>query len=85
MSFSQVRLQGYDNAVWVVITELVGGIKHSLELFIVSKWSKICLLFQIHVKNGDHMKGARMLIRVANNISKFPCRKYYLGRDYCLH
>lgn len=32
-------------------------------------------LFQIHVKNGDHMKGARMLIRVANNISKFPSRK----------
>ncbi|KAL7981697.1 hypothetical protein Chor_010892 [Crotalus horridus] len=26
----------------------------------------------IHVKRGDHMKGARMLIRVANNISKFP-------------
>ncbi|GAB1289679.1 WD repeat-containing protein 19 [Apodemus speciosus] len=26
----------------------------------------------IHVKSGDHMKGARMLIRVANNISKFP-------------
>ncbi|XP_048456883.1 WD repeat-containing protein 19 [Rhincodon typus] len=25
-----------------------------------------------HVKRGDHMKGARMLIRVANNISKFP-------------
>ncbi|KAG8134871.1 hypothetical protein E2320_007947 [Naja naja] len=26
----------------------------------------------ILVKRGDHMKGARMLIRVANNISKFP-------------
>ena len=24
---------------------------------------------------GDHLKGARMLIRVANNISKFPSRK----------
>nr|XP_045017612.1 WD repeat-containing protein 19 isoform X2 [Jaculus jaculus] len=30
------------------------------------------MLVKIHVKNGDHMKGARMLIRVANNISKFP-------------
>ncbi|KAF4019848.1 hypothetical protein G4228_011396, partial [Cervus hanglu yarkandensis] len=30
------------------------------------------ILVRIHVKNGDHMKGARMLIRVANNISKFP-------------
>ncbi|XP_054993579.1 WD repeat-containing protein 19 isoform X2 [Sorex araneus] len=29
-------------------------------------------LVKIHVKSGDHMKGARMLIRVANNISKFP-------------
>ncbi|NWH83666.1 WDR19 protein, partial [Aegithalos caudatus] len=30
------------------------------------------ILVRIHVKRGDHMKGARMLIRVANNISKFP-------------
>ncbi|XP_027542119.1 WD repeat-containing protein 19 [Neopelma chrysocephalum] len=30
------------------------------------------ILVKIHVKRGDHMKGARMLIRVANNISKFP-------------
>ncbi|XP_045406493.1 WD repeat-containing protein 19 isoform X2 [Lemur catta] len=33
------------------------------------------VLVKIHVKNGDHMKGARMLIRVANNISKFPSHK----------
>nr|DBA29244.1 TPA: hypothetical protein GDO54_009488 [Pyxicephalus adspersus] len=30
------------------------------------------ILVKIHVKRGDHMKGARMLIRVANNMSKFP-------------
>ncbi|XP_066488488.1 WD repeat-containing protein 19 isoform X1 [Tiliqua scincoides] len=30
------------------------------------------ILVKMHVKCGDHMKGARMLIRVANNISKFP-------------
>lgn len=30
------------------------------------------ILCKIHVKKGDHLKGARMLIRVANNISKFP-------------
>ncbi|XP_036618228.1 WD repeat-containing protein 19 [Trichosurus vulpecula] len=30
------------------------------------------VLVKIHVRSGDHMKGARMLIRVANNISKFP-------------
>ncbi|GFN82173.1 WD repeat-containing protein 19-like [Plakobranchus ocellatus] len=30
------------------------------------------ILVKIHVKRGDHLKGARMLIRVANNISKFP-------------
>ncbi|KAM7326335.1 hypothetical protein ACRRTK_014813 [Alexandromys fortis] len=30
------------------------------------------ILVKIHVRSGDHMKGARMLIRVANNISKFP-------------
>lgn len=50
--------------------------KHGLGLIKVSKKSKIYHLFQIHVKNGDHMKGARMLIRVANNISKFPSREY---------
>ncbi|XP_065554920.1 WD repeat-containing protein 19 isoform X2 [Lathamus discolor] len=30
------------------------------------------MLAKTHIKRGDHMKGARMLIRVANNISKFP-------------
>ncbi|KAK3739122.1 hypothetical protein QZH41_010524, partial [Actinostola sp. cb2023] len=30
------------------------------------------ILVKVHVKRGDHLKGARMLIRVANNISKFP-------------
>lgn len=30
------------------------------------------LLVKIHVKRGDHLKGARMLIRVSSNISKFP-------------
>ncbi|KAM6940536.1 WD repeat-containing protein 19 [Xenentodon cancila] len=30
------------------------------------------LLVKLHVKRGDHLKGARLLIRVSNNISKFP-------------
>ncbi|KAJ8679660.1 hypothetical protein QAD02_015447 [Eretmocerus hayati] len=30
------------------------------------------ILVRLHVKRNDHLKGARMLIRVANNISKFP-------------
>ena len=38
--------------------------------------SRVGILLQIHVKKGDHLKGARMLIRVANNISKFPAREY---------
>lgn len=33
------------------------------------------ILVRLHVRRGDHLKGARMLIRVANNISKFPSRK----------
>ncbi len=37
----------------------------------------------MHVKLGDHLKGARMLIRVANNISKFPSRKRYTSIE-CL-
>eukprot|EP01135_Chromosphaera_perkinsii_P002400 Nk52_evm6s223 gene=Nk52_evmTU6s223 len=30
------------------------------------------ILVKVLVKRGDHLRGARMLIRVANNISKFP-------------
>ncbi|XP_058805723.1 WD repeat-containing protein 19 [Phymastichus coffea] len=30
------------------------------------------ILVRLHVKRNDHLKAARMLIRVANNISKFP-------------
>ncbi|CAH8523624.1 unnamed protein product [Heterobilharzia americana] len=30
------------------------------------------ILAKVHVKNGDHLRGARMLIRVSENISKFP-------------
>lgn len=32
------------------------------------------ILVRLHVKRNDHLRGARMLIRVANNISKFPSR-----------
>jgi hypothetical protein len=27
---------------------------------------------QMHIKRNDHLKGARMLVRVSNNISRFP-------------
>ena len=30
------------------------------------------VLARLHVKRGDHMKAARMLLRVAKNISRFP-------------
>ncbi|KAK5643690.1 hypothetical protein RI129_007535 [Pyrocoelia pectoralis] len=30
------------------------------------------ILVRLHVRKGDHLKGARMLIRVSNNISQFP-------------
>ncbi|CAH8850820.1 unnamed protein product [Trichobilharzia szidati] len=30
------------------------------------------ILAKVHVKNGDHLRGARMLIRVSESISKFP-------------
>lgn len=30
------------------------------------------ILVKAHVKRGDHLRGARMLIRVANSISQFP-------------
>lgn len=33
-------------------------------------------LARLHVRRGDHLKAARMLIRVANHISKFPAREF---------
>lgn len=36
------------------------------------------LFFQLHMQRGDHMKSARMLIRVSNNLNKFPRRKKIL-------
>lgn len=35
------------------------------------------LLAKAHLKRGDHSKAARMLIRVAENISKFPERQFF--------
>lgn len=35
----------------------------------------VCLSSQLHVKRGDHVQAARLLVRAANNISKFPMRK----------
>ena len=32
----------------------------------------------MHVKGGEHRKAARRLTRVANSISKFPSREFYL-------
>lgn len=34
------------------------------------------LLAKICIKIGDHVKGAQLLIRVSNNISKFPSREF---------
>lgn len=33
------------------------------------------ILVRLHVKRGDHENAARLLLRVASNISKFPQRK----------
>lgn len=33
------------------------------------------LMVRTHVKNNEHLVAARLLIRVAQNISKFPARK----------
>lgn len=30
------------------------------------------ILVRLHVRRGDHLKGSRMLVRVASNISRFP-------------
>lgn len=43
------------------------------------------ILVRLHVRRGDHLKGARMLIRVANNISKFPSRKFPDTRFLCFN
>lgn len=38
-------------------------------------------LVRIHVKIGDHHQAAKLLIRVATNISQFPAREY--TREHC--
>lgn len=53
------------------------GIKIPYEMYINMMLLHSYILVRLHVKRGDHMKAARMLIRVANNISKFPSRKYF--------
>lgn len=45
---------------------------NELKLYLAQKMSKNFL--QSLVKRGEHMKAARMLIRVASSISHFPAR-----------
>ncbi|XP_033222946.1 WD repeat-containing protein 19 isoform X2 [Belonocnema kinseyi] len=42
------------------------------------------ILVRLHVKRSDHLRGARMLIRVANNISKFPSRPQDVRQNMCI-
>ncbi|XP_023012404.2 intraflagellar transport protein Oseg6 isoform X1 [Leptinotarsa decemlineata] len=48
------------------------GIKIPYEMYANLMLLHSYILVRLHVRRGDHLKGARMLIRVANNISKFP-------------
>ena len=41
-------------------------------------------LVKSHVKLGDHMRAARLLLRVANSISKFPSRELSGTCEACL-
>lgn len=38
-------------------------------------------LVRIHVKIGDHLQAAKLLIKVAANISQFPARKLHRIHD----
>ena len=51
---------------------------HPLKNYLI--WNQVVVftasfLLQVHIKQGNHLLGARLLCRVANNISKFPSRK----------
>ncbi|CAH0560259.1 unnamed protein product [Brassicogethes aeneus] len=48
------------------------GIKIPQEMHLNLMLLHSYILVRLHVRRGDHLKGARMLIRVANSISKFP-------------
>lgn len=54
------------------------GIKIPYEMYVNLMLLHSYILVRLHVRRGDHIKAARMLIRVANNISKFPSRKFNL-------
>jgi len=43
--------------------------------FIETELANMMTCLQVHIKQGNHLLGARLLCRVANNISKFPSRK----------
>lgn len=58
------------------------GIKVPQEMYSSLMLLHSYILVRLHVKRSDHLKGARMLIRVANNISKFPSRKYDYNSFY---
>lgn len=63
----------------VVFTSLMGSLSGICLLYSVSNGIHVqrqCSL-QGLVKRGEHMKASRMLIRVANNISRFPARRYF--------
>lgn len=38
----------------------------------------IYTLVRVHVRKGNHLNAARLLIKVAANISKFPAREYFV-------
>lgn len=62
------------------------GIKIPYEMYINLMLLHSYILVRLHVRRGDHMKAARMLIRVANNISKFPSRKYLCSIcNFCIN
>ncbi|XP_060531606.1 WD repeat-containing protein 19 isoform X2 [Cylas formicarius] len=48
------------------------SIKTPLEMYSNLMLLHSYILVRLHVRRGDHSKGARLLIRVADNISKFP-------------
>jgi WD repeat-containing protein 19 len=67
-SYILVKVNQYLSATRTISLYILGNIVETSVLFILVK---------IQIKLGNHLKAARLLCRIAENISKFPSREFF--------
>ena len=64
-----------------VLLNVTSPLQASLRIFVCVCFCVVVFAVKSHAKRGDHLRAARLLIRVANSISKFPSRES-ISTDY---